>query len=55
MRFKIIGNHSVGGVEPGKTVDLDDNPKTQALVKAGHLAPVKVESPKKPDPAKGDA
>lgn len=40
MRFKVTGNHRVGGVEPGGTVDLDENdPRTVALVKAGHLEP----------------
>ncbi len=42
MRFKVVGNHSVAGVAPGKIVELDeDDPKTVALVRAGHLEPVK--------------
>lgn len=39
MRFKVIGNHPIGGVEPGGIVELDeDDPRTTALLRAGHLA-----------------
>lgn len=42
MRFKIIGTHRVAGVDPGGTVELDeDDPRTTALLRAGHLEPVK--------------
>lgn len=53
MRFKVTGNHTVAGVDPGKTVELDESdPRTQALVRAGHLAAQKAASTKSAE--KGD-
>jgi hypothetical protein len=46
MRFKVTGNHMVAGVDPGKTVELDpDDPRTLALIRAGHLEPTKKPKP----------
>lgn len=61
MRFKVVGNHTVSGVAPGRTVELDpDDPRTKALVKAGHLAarrskPVGESGPELVTIPKGDA
>lgn len=41
-KYKIIGNHPVAGVAPGKTVELDlAEANIAALVKAGHVAPAR--------------
>lgn len=46
MRFKVTGNHRVAGVVRGGTVDMDEtDPRTLALVKAGHLSPPKKKTP----------
>jgi hypothetical protein len=38
MRYKVIGNRTVAGVEPGGHVNFDKNlATTRALIKAGHL------------------
>lgn len=39
-KFKVIGNHSIDGVRPGRTVTVDDPARARRLVRAGHLAPV---------------
>lgn len=39
--YKVVGNHTVEGVEPGKTVKIDDEARARRLVRAGHLEPVK--------------
>jgi hypothetical protein len=50
MRFKVTGNHKVAGVDPGRTVDLDESDqKTQALLRAGHLTAVKAATKTKGD------
>lgn len=50
-RYKVVGNHAVAGVKPGKTVDIDDDAQAAQLVYSGHIEPVKA-SPKKKDAGK---
>lgn len=39
-KFKVIGLHNVGGVDPGGTVDLDlPDDCIAALIQAGHIQP----------------
>lgn len=40
MRYEVVGNHPVGGVEPGGHVTVDDPTRARLLVRGGHLAPV---------------
>lgn len=39
MKYRIVGNHSIDGIEPGKTVDIADEQRARRLVRAGHLEP----------------
>lgn len=45
-KFKVVGNHTVDGAKPGKTVTIDDETRARRLVRAGHLAPVATSKPK---------
>lgn len=45
-RYKVVGNHAVDGVEPGGTVEIDDDARARYLARAGHVA--------KPKPPKVD-
>lgn len=46
-RYKVVGNHKVGGIAPGGTVELDlDEQNEWRLVRGGHLQPVA--RPRKP-------
>lgn len=55
MKYKVIGNHPVAGVAPGKTVELDlPEANIKALVSAGHIASVKPPSVKPADPSRPD-
>lgn len=38
-RYKVVGNHAVKGVPPGKTVTIDDPKQARQLVRGGHIAP----------------
>lgn len=40
-KYKVVGNHKVAGVAPGGWVELPEGPQTAALVRAGHVKPVK--------------
>lgn len=56
-KFKVIGNHTVDGVEPGKTFEVDENAgRIRWLARAGHIRPVRREprQSRKPDSKKGD-
>ena len=40
-KFKVIGAHAVGGVEPGGTVELDlPDENIAALIRGGNIEPV---------------
>lgn len=45
-KFKVVGAHAVGGVAPGRTVDLDlPDENIAALISAGCVEPVKAAKP----------
>jgi len=36
--YEVVGNHAVFGIEPGGTVDIDDDAVAERLVTGGHIA-----------------
>lgn len=52
MRFKVVGNHAVDGVPPGRRVVIDDPERARWLTRAGHVRPVV--NVKKKEVADGD-
>ncbi len=44
-RFKVVGNHRVDGVEPGGTVEIEDEGRIAALVVGGHIQPATASRP----------
>lgn len=37
-RYKVVGNHAIDGVPPGKYVVIDDEKRARAFIRAGHVA-----------------
>jgi len=40
MRYKVVGSHTVAGVQPGRTVTIDDPVQARQLERGGHIAPI---------------
>ena len=36
-RYKVVGNHAIDGVPPGKFVVIDDEKRARAFIRAGHV------------------
>lgn len=53
-RYKVIGNHAVAGVEPGKTVEIDDDVQAAQLVYSGHIEASATKQSPKDKSAEGD-
>lgn len=41
-KYTIIGDREVDGVEPGGTIDIEDQERARQLVRAGHIEPTRV-------------
>ena len=46
MRYKVVGAHTIAGVEPGGTVVVDDPVQARQLVRGGHIAPIPIRPPR---------
>lgn len=54
VKFKVIGNHRVNGVEPGKVVEFPaNNVQIEALLIGGHISPLPPPKPPKDPKGKG--
>lgn len=46
--YTVIGNHRVAGVEPGGTIEIEDDAHAAYLATAGHIEPTPEPTNKKP-------
>lgn len=41
-KYTIVGDREVDGVQPGGTIDIEDNERARQLIRAGHIEPTRV-------------
>lgn len=47
QKYRVVGTHTVAGIKPGGTGTLPPGTNVRALIKGGHVEPVREPKPEK--------